>query len=101
MPKAKGSGSLDYPLYEKMKRRAPQAAVYWVAGDRLYHLGLLSTMLSIPLLFVVYTQWGAGDYLAWSGVFMAASVAAAALGVFLKRESYKKAVKAGIDITKI
>jgi len=99
MRKDKRSGSLDYPLYEKMRKRAPQAAVFWMAGDRLFHLGLLLTMLSIPLLFVVYTQWGVGDYLLWSGAVLAVAVAMLVLGVYLKRESYKRALKAGIDIS--
>jgi len=72
-----------------------------MAGDRLYHLGLLMTMLSIPLLFVVYTQWNAGDNLAWSFGLLLVSIAVAALGIYLKRESYKLALKAGIDIVKI
>jgi len=101
MPKDKRSGSLDYPLYEQMRKKAPQAAVFWQAGDRLFHLGLLLAMVSIPLIFYVYTQWGAGDYLLWSAVLLALSVVMLALGVYLKRESYKRALKAGIDITRI
>jgi hypothetical protein len=101
MPKDKRSGSRDYPLYEKMRRKAPRAALFWMAGDRLFHLGLLCTMLGIPLTFVVYTPWGAGDYLVWSGVFLAAAVCLLVLGVYLKRESYKRALKAGIDIINV
>ena len=93
--------SPDYPLYEKMRKRAPRAAVFWMAGDRLFHLGLLLTMLSIPLLFVVYTQWGTGDNLYWSAGLMAASIGLLILGIIFKRESYKRAQKAGIDIARI
>ena len=100
MRRDKRSESLDYPLYEKMRKRAPQAAVFWMAGDRLFHLGLFLTMISIPLIFVVYTQWGGGDYLLWSGALLAVAIGMLALGVYLKRESYKRALKAGIDITK-
>lgn len=99
--KNKPSTSLDYPLYEKMKKKAPRAAVFWMAGDRLYHLGLLLTMLSMPLLFIVYTQWGSGIYLLWSGALLAASVLMAALGIYFKRESYKLAMRAGIDVTQV
>ena len=69
-----------------------------MAGDRLYHLGLLMTMLAIPLQFVVYTQRGIGTYMIWSGLFFLASLAVAAAGIYFKRESYKLALKAGIDI---
>lgn len=94
----KPSASPDYPLFERMKAKEPRAAVFWMAGDRLYHLGLLMTMLSLPLLFVVYTQWGTEPYLIWSGLFLLFSLAVSALGIYFKRESYKLALKAGIDI---
>ena len=97
----KRSASLDYPLYEKMKKKAPRAANFWMAGDRLYHLGLLLIMSSIPLLFVVYTQWGSGTYLLWIAGFLMASICIAALGVYFKRESYKLAIKSGIDLNNL
>lgn len=81
-----------------MRVKSPRAAVFWMAGDRLYHLGLLMTMLAIPLQFVVYTQWGIGTYTIWSGLFFLGSLVVAAAGIYLKRESYKLAMKAGIDI---
>jgi hypothetical protein len=96
--KNKPSGSPDYPLYEKMKIKAPRAAIFWMAGDRLYHGGLLLTMLSIPFLFFVYTQWGTGSYFVWAGGLLIASIGVAALGIYFKRESYKLAIKAGIDV---
>jgi hypothetical protein len=99
--KHKPSPSRDYPLYEKMKFKTPKGAVFWMAGDRLYHMGLLLTMLSIPALFFIYSQWGTGEYLVWAGGGLLASICLAALGIFLKRESYKLAMKAGIDITRI
>ena len=95
------SASFDYPLYEKMVKKAPRAAGFWLAGDRLYHLGLFVIMASIPLLFVVYTQWGSGTYLFWCIGFLIVAVCLAALGIYLKRESYKLAMKAGIDLNNL
>ena len=93
--------SLDYPLYERMKKKAPQAAKYWLIGDRLYHAGLFLTMTSIPALFFAYTQAGSGGILIWIIGAMAGSVGIFGLGIYYKRESYKLAIKAGIDINKL
>jgi hypothetical protein len=72
-----------------------------MAGDRLYHTGLLMTMLLVPALFFVYTQWGFGSYFNGVGGVLAVSIALAALGIYLKRESYKLAIQAGIDVTQV
>lgn len=93
--------SLDYPLYERMKKKAPQAAKYWLIGDRLYHAGLFLTMLSIPALFFAYTQTGLKGIFIWIIGAMAGSVGIFGFGIYYKRESYKLAIKAGIDINKL
>ncbi len=97
----KGFTSLDYPLYEAMQKKSPRAARYWVLGDRLFQVGLLLTIMFLPLVFVVYTQWGAGLFLLALGAGLAGSLAILAAGVYYKRESYKLAIKAGIDVTRI
>jgi hypothetical protein len=92
--------SPDYPLYERMQKRAPQAAKYWLIGDRLFHTGLFLTMMSMPALFLAYTQAGLRAILAWVVAALAGSVGTLGLGIYFKRESYKLAIKAGIDIDK-
>ena len=67
-------------------------------GDRLYHAGLFLTMISIPALFFAYTRSGSGGMLFWTAVLLVGSVGILALGIYFKRESYKLAMKAGIDI---
>jgi hypothetical protein len=92
------STSPDYPLYEKMKRKSPKAAKLWLAGDRFYHAGLFLTMVSLPALFFVYIKTGTGIVFFWFCGALALSAGIFALGIFFKRESYKLAIKAGIDI---
>ena len=99
-PKKPISSSPDYPLYERMKRKNPKAALFWLAGDRLYHSGLMLTMLAIPALFFVYTQYGINDYFPWLVVGLVISVGMFFAGIFFKREAYKLAIKDGMDISK-
>jgi hypothetical protein len=84
-----------------MRKKAPRAAVLWMAGDRLFSTGLLLTMAFVALAFYVYSSWGWGDYAAWSAALLVVSVGIAALGIYLKRESYKLALRAGIDVTRL
>ena len=98
-PRSSRKDSPDYALYEKMRRKSPRAAGYWMAGDRLYHAGLFLTMVSIPALFYIYTRLEPGGMLYGMVGLLAGSVGILALGIYLKRESYKLAMKAGIDIT--
>lgn len=95
------SPSRDYPLYEKMKKRSPRAAVWWIVGDRLYHLGLPMTMLCVPAFFLVYTQMGAGsEWIGWLVIALVLSIGLFALGIYCKGKSYRIAMQAGIDIDK-
>ena len=95
------SPSRDYPLFEKMKKRAPRAAAWWIVGDRLYHLGLLMTMICIPALFYAFLQIeSAGDWIAWLVIALVASVGIFGLGIYCKGKSYRIAMEAGIDIDK-
>ena len=93
--------SLDYPLYEKMKRKSPGASRYWMIGDRLYHAGLFLTMLCLPAAFYVYTQLRSSGMFIWMVGALLGSIGIFAVGIYFKRESYKLAIKAGIDINQI
>lgn len=95
------SKSKDYPLYEKMEGKSPRAAKYWMMGDRLYHAGLFLTMLCIPAVFYVYTQMGSSEIFIWMMGALLGSMGIFTVGIYLKRESYKLAIKAGIDINQI
>ena len=47
--------SMDYPLYEELRRRRHPAAKWWMIGDRLYYLGLLPggmAFVALPILAV-------------------------------------------------
>ena len=98
-PRSIRKDSPDYALYEQMRRKSPRAAAYWTIGDRLYHAGLFLTMIGIPALFLVYThpEWGGMRH--WTAGLLAWSLGIFALGIYFKRESYKLAMKSGIDIT--
>jgi hypothetical protein len=95
------SKSLDYPLYEKMKKKSPRASKYWIMGDRLYHAGLFLTMLCLPAVFYVYSQMGSRGMFIWMIGVLLGAIGIFAVGIYLKRESYKLAIKAGIDINQI
>jgi len=84
-----------------MQRKSPRAARYWLIGDRLYHAGLFLTMMGIPALFFVYTQAGAKGLFVWIAGVLAGGAGIFGLGIYFKRESYKLAIKAGIDINKL
>jgi hypothetical protein len=92
------SQSLDYPLYEKMKRKSPKASKYWMVGDQFYHAGLFLTMLCIPALFFVYTQMESNVILGCVFIALIGSNVILALGIYFKRKSYELAINAGIDI---
>ena len=41
--------SLDYPMYEEMRRRGSRAAPFWLIGDRLYYAGLLGGIVAVTM----------------------------------------------------
>ena len=98
-PRSSRKDSPDYAVYEQMLRKSPRASRYWMIGDRLYHAGLFLTMISIPALFFVYTHPERSGMLSWTVGLLAGSAGVFVLGIYFKRESYKLAMKAGIDIT--
>jgi hypothetical protein len=93
--------SPDYRLYEKMKKKAPKASRYWMVGDRLYHSGLFLTLFCIPAAFYIYTQADASGMWGWIIAPSFISITMVVTGIYCKRESYKLAIKAGIDINAI
>jgi hypothetical protein len=95
------SVSRDFPLYEVMRKRSPRAARWWIVGDRLYHVGLLMTMLCIPALFFAYTETtAASDWIGWLAPALILSLGLFGLGIYCKGRSYRIALTAGIDINK-
>lgn len=92
------SNSLDYPLYEKMKKKSLKASRYWLVGDRLFHAGVFLTMLSVPALFLVYTQMESNVILGCVFFVLICSNGMIVLGIYFKRKSYQLAIKAGVDI---
>lgn len=95
--------SMDYPVYEWMKKGSPRAALWWIIGDRLYYLGLLAAML-IPIGAVVsfvisLVQSFRVPYLSLIGWWVL-SVAVFFLGTTCKGRSYKLAKLDGIDMTR-
>lgn len=70
--------SLDYPLYEELRRRGHKAAKWWRVGDTLYYLGLSSAPLfavaSVALLVACLMSSLSWTYLGWSLVGVAAGV---------------------------
>ena len=92
--------SPDRDFYEYVKRRNPRAALFWLAGDRLYHTGLILVMMFMPVIFFAYTEKASAAFMLWLWGGLAVSVILFLAGIFLKKESYKTAMKAGMDITK-
>jgi hypothetical protein len=81
--------SLDFANFEKMKEECPQAARYWRVGDRIYYLGLLVGVISIPALV----------YLPSVSLALVALGSAIAFlsGIVLKNIAYAIAERAGCN----
>lgn len=92
--------SLDYPFYEDLCRRKHRAAWWWLIGDRLYYLGLVSAVLSISGAFAGLLA-GLLDR-GWSSLVLAAvtfpiGVVVFFVGASFKRRSYRLAKRDGIE----
>jgi hypothetical protein len=91
---------MDYPFYEELCRRKHWARWWWLLGDRLYYLGLLPALLSLP---AVGLALGAGligrgwHWLVAAGVIFTVGVMVFALGAFLKEYSHRMATRDGIE----
>ena len=96
--------SLDYPYYEELCRRKHRAAWWWLVGDRLYYLGLLSAGLAVAgvpaALVAVLMGFG------WRGLVVAAvtfpvGAAVFVVGASLKRHAYTLAERDGISAAEV
>ena len=92
--------SPDRNFYDHIKRKNPRASLFWLAGDRLFHAGLVMIMIFIPVIFFAYTKKVSALFMLWLLGGLAVFVTLFLAGIFLKRESYKTAMKDGMDITK-
>jgi hypothetical protein len=79
--------SIGYTNYQTMKEECPQAARCWRAGDRLYYLGLLSGVVSVPALVYLRTITLA--------FIILGSALAFVLGIILKNVAYAIARQSG------
>ena len=92
--------SPDRNFYEHIKRRNPRASLFWLAGDRLYRMGLIMVMIFMPVIFFAYAEKISAGFILWLWGGLAVSIILFFAGIFLKRESYKTAMKDGMDISK-
>ena len=98
--KKSSASSSDRAFYEAIKRKNPRASSFWLTGNNLYHAGLTLVMLLLPCIFFAYTKEASVTLMAWLAAGLVASFVMLFGGIFLKRESYKIAMKDGMDITK-
>lgn len=92
--------SLDYPFYEELCRRKHRAAWWWLVGDGLYYIGLLSAVLGISVSAWVLGMGVLGR--GWrplipAGFMFLVGVAVFFIGSSLKRRAYVLAERDGIS----
>lgn len=96
--------SLDYPYYEELCRLKHHAAWWWLIGDRLYYLGLLPALLSVPgvalALLAGLLGFGWHWLLVMLGTFLGGAVVFVA-GGSLKRHAYDLAERDGISSAEV
>jgi hypothetical protein len=96
--------SLDYPLYEEMRRRKCKGSFWWILGDRLYYIGLLPAMTLMPglMIFEIVLRLLSKQYFAFGWLALCWVICALifVLGASLKGYSYDLAIKDGIDPSK-
>ena len=88
--------SLDYPLYEEMRRRKSLGAPIWLLGDRMYYLGLFIVIFSVLggiaiAQFPRLEEW-------YAGVGLVTGIVCFGVGVRLKSKSYTLAERDGINV---
>jgi len=91
--------SLDYPLYEEMKRRGSSARYFWRYGDWLYYFGLLVAIIW-PLASSTAVRLGAHISFFKVILIWLVFVALFFIGGSLKKVSYTIAKRDGIDISR-
>jgi hypothetical protein len=92
--------SLDYPFYEELCRRKHRAAWWWLIGVRLYYLGLLPALASVPMAGLTFLA-GSFGY-GWSRLLVSVVVFFVGIVVFviggsIKHHSYDLAERDGIS----
>ena len=96
--------SLDYPYYEELCHQKHRAAWWWLVGDRLYYLGLLSAMISLPLAGVGLIEglFGSGWHRFWISLVIFPSGAIVLItGSSLKAYAYRLAERDGISSAEV
>jgi hypothetical protein len=96
--------SLDYPYYEELCRQKHRAAWWWLVGDRLYYLGLLPAMLSVPGAGVALVAGLLGfgwQWLILAAVVFPVSAVVFVVGSSLKGHAYTLAERDGISSAEV
>jgi hypothetical protein len=90
--------SLDYPFYERPRDAGHPAARWWRVGDVLYYLGILVALLGTPCWLVPVAFWTTLLRSALPGALLTliSGVALTVVGVWTKREAYRRASLDGI-----
>jgi uncharacterized membrane protein len=98
--------SLDYPLFEEMRRRNSKAAKWWRIGDILYYVGLIGgfTWLLTVIGNLIYLAFSENlisqNYLRFvlrSFLILGGFILLFFLGGYFKKLSYQIAAKEGIN----
>lgn len=88
----------DQPLYDEMVRRGSRGRWFWLVGHRLRLAGICGIILALALWPVVF-YFRIGDFGFYFALALFVLAGLFTLGTFLKRVSYKLALKEGLDIT--
>jgi hypothetical protein len=98
--------SLDYPLFEEMKRQGSKAAKWWCIGDILYYVGLVGGFiwLLVAIGNLIYSAFDGNLILqsflliiVRSFLILFGFILVFFLGSYLKKISYQIAVREGIN----
>ena len=96
--------SLDYPYYEELCRRKHRAAWWWLVGDRLYYLGLLPALLTVPGAVVALVAGFLGfgwHWLVVAAVTFPTGAVVFVIGSSLKGHAYTLAERDGISAAEV
>lgn len=92
--------SMDYPFYQELVRRRHRAAWWWLMGDRLYYLGLITAVIGVSCVGpgIVMGLLGKGWHLAIVAlVCFVPGVFVWRIGSSFKDRSYRLARRDGIE----
>lgn len=88
----------DQPLYDEMVRRGSRGRWFWLTGGWLRLAGICGIVLAL-VLWPAALYFRIGDFGFYFALGLFVSAGLFTLGTFLKRISYKLALKEGLDIT--